>query len=123
LHATSISFTYIDLLTDIPLIQTLSEKDQHAHVSNSTRSPNITASASMFSPSIHSFIELYDLVVGIGLGQILLQESQVLVSGLGSVGGRCGLLGGSGASEGWLLGVELGQLGSEVGWESRSLGG
>jgi hypothetical protein len=73
-------------------------------------------------PLIHSFIRLYDLVVGVGLGQVLLQEGQVLVSGLGAVGGR-GSLGGGGGSERGLLGVELGELGSEVGRESRSLRG
>jgi len=60
-------------------------------------------------------------VVGIGLWHVLLQESQVLVRRLGSIGGS-GLLG-SGGSERWLLGVKFGQLGGEVGWESWGLGG
>ena len=60
-------------------------------------------------------------MVGIGLWHVLLQESQVLVRRLGSIGGS-GFLG-SGGSERWLLGVKFGQLGGEVGWEGWGLGG
>ena len=49
-------------------------------------------------PSNQFIHGLYDLVVGIGLWQILLQESQVLVRRLGSIGSRA-LLGSSWGSE------------------------
>lgn len=59
-------------------------------------------------------------MVGIGLWQVLLQESQIsigrLVAFLGSVGGSG--LGGS-LGERWLLGVKFGQFRGEVGGESR----
>jgi hypothetical protein len=74
-------------------------------------------------PPIHSSIEiLYDLVVGIGLGQILLQESQVLISRLASFGTGSGL-GSGGRSERRFLSIKLGQLGGEVGRECGSFGG
>lgn len=64
------------------------------------------------------------LVVGIGLGQVLLQESEVLLGtgvALASVSGH--VLGGSGGrSESGLGSVELGELGREVGGKGRSLG-
>lgn len=64
------------------------------------------------------------LVVGVGLGQVLLQERQVLVGRLSRGLGA----GGSSLGRGWggerrLLGVELGQLRGEVGREGRGLGG
>jgi hypothetical protein len=53
-------------------------------------------------------------VVGIGLGQILLQESQVLVGALPTLG-RLPLGRGRGCSQSRLDGVEFGELGSEIG--------
>jgi hypothetical protein len=64
---------------------------------------------------------MYDLVVGIGLGQVLLQEGQVLVGRLSSLGGG-GLGGGGRCGERGLLRVEFRELGSEVRWEGRGLG-
>lgn len=67
-------------------------------------------------------ITMYDLVVGIGLGQILLQESQVLVGRLSSFGGSGSLGLGGRCGERGLLGIEFRELGSEVRWEGGGLG-
>jgi hypothetical protein len=66
------------------------------------------------------------LVVGIGLGQILLQESQVLLStgrALTGVSGDVLGSGSGGGSESGLSSVEFGELGGEVGGQGRGLGG
>lgn len=63
-------------------------------------------------------------MVGVGLGEILLKESKVLLNALTAFG-RSGSLGSRTADSG-LRSVELGELGSEVGGKrgsGRSLGG
>ena len=65
------------------------------------------------------------LVVGVGLGQVLLQESEVLLgSGVTLTGIGRDVLGGSGGrGKSGLGSVELGELGGEVGRKRGSLGG
>jgi hypothetical protein len=65
----------------------------------------------------------YDLVVGVGLGQVLLQEGQILVGRLSSFSGSSGLGGLGGCGERGLLSVEFRELGSEIRREGRSLRG
>ena len=63
-------------------------------------------------------------MVSVGLGEVLLEESKVLLNALTALG-RSRSLGGSTANSG-LLSVELGELGGEVGGKrgsGRSLGG
>lgn len=62
-------------------------------------------------------------MVGIGLGQVLLQESEVLVGRLASGLGGSGSLGGGRLGERGLLSVEFGQFGSEVRGQRWGLGG
>jgi hypothetical protein len=65
-------------------------------------------------------------VVGVGLGQVLLQESEVLLGASVTLTGvgRDVLSGSSrGRGESGLGSVELGELGREVGRKGRSLGG
>lgn len=63
-------------------------------------------------------------MVSVGLGEVLLEESKVLLNALTALG-RSRSLGGRTANSG-LLSVELGELGGEVGGKrgsGRSLGG
>jgi hypothetical protein len=65
-------------------------------------------------------------VVGVGLGQVLFQESEVLLGASVTLTGvgRDVLSGSSrGRGESGLGSVELGELGREVGRKGRSLGG
>lgn len=62
----------------------------------------------------------HNLVVGIGLWQVLLQEGQVSIGRLGTFLGGVGGSGlGGGLGERWLLSVKLGQFRGEVGGKSR----
>lgn len=72
-------------------------------------------------PSAQHHLPSSSLVVLVGLGQILLQEAQILLYALSAgLGGSS--LGGSLLANDGLLSVEFGKLGGEVGGECRSLG-